>query len=50
MNVTKMLNTFALTHKTFKFLLLTNELYQFKYFTKAQENNKTYEMTSKKNA
>ena len=50
MNLTKMLNTFALIHRTFKFLLSTNELYQFRYLTKAQENDETYEMTSKKNA
>ena len=50
MNLTKMLNTFALTYRTFKFLLSTNELYHFRYLTKAQENDKTYEMTSKKDA
>ena len=50
MNLTKMLNTFALIYRAFKFLLSTNELYQFRYFTKAQENDETYEMTSKKDA
>ena len=50
MNLTKMLNTFALIHRTFKFLFSTSELYQFRYFTKAQENDETYEMTSRKNA
>ena len=50
MNLTKMLNTFALIHRAFKFLLSTSELYQFRYLTKAQENDETYEMTSKKNA
>ena len=50
MNLTKMLNTFALIYRAFKFLLSTSELYQFRYLTKAQENDETYEMTSKKNA
>ena len=50
MNLTKMLNTFALIHRAFKFLLSTNELYQFRYFTKAQENDEAYEMTQRKDA
>ena len=47
MNLTKMLNTFALIHRAIKFLLSTNELYQFKYLTKAQKNDETSKMTSK---
>ena len=50
MNLTRMLNTFALIHRAFKFLLSTSELYQFRYLTKAQENDETHEMTSKENA
>ena len=50
MNLTKMLNTFALIYRAFKFLLSTSELYQFKYLTKAQKNDETYEMISKKDA
>ena len=49
-NLTKMLNTFALIHRAFKFLFSTNELYQFRYLTKVQKNDETYEMTSRKNA
>ena len=50
MNLTKMLNTFALIYRAFKFLFSTGELYQFRYLTKAQENDETYEMTSRKDA
>lgn len=45
MDLTKMLDTPALALRASKFLLSTGELYQFRYLTKAQENDEKNDVT-----